>query len=98
MVRFLFFLLLFGCPIVVPPPAQEANALCAQLLVAGRLDEADSACDHALEYQPRYWDALHNKGMIAQARGDKKKAKQFDIAPSELSELFMFWLARRASM
>lgn len=72
-------LLLTGCPIVVPQQSQDYNALCAQLLVQGQLDEADAACDHSLEYQPRYWDALHNKGMIAQARGDKKKAKQFYI-------------------
>ncbi len=75
----LFALLLLGCPIVVRGPCEDANAVCAQLLVAGRLDEADAACDLALEYQPRYWDALHNKGMIAFSRGDKKKAKHFFI-------------------
>ncbi|MDP1824803.1 MAG: tetratricopeptide repeat protein [Archangium sp.] len=72
-------LFLFGCPIVVPQAAQDYNGLCAQFLVANDLAQADAACDHALEYQPKYWDALHNKGMIAQARGDKKKAKQFYI-------------------
>lgn len=77
--RFFVLLILCGCPIVVPQISQEYNAVCARLMMAGQLDEADAACDHALEYQPRYWDALHNKGMIAQARGDKKKAKQFYI-------------------
>lgn len=77
--RFVFVLLLSGCPIVVPQVSQDYNGVCAQLLMAGQLDEADAACDHALEYQPRYWDALHNKGMIAQARGDKKTAKKFYI-------------------
>jgi tetratricopeptide (TPR) repeat protein len=71
----LLVVVLSGCPIVVPGVAQDYNTVCAQLLVAGQLDQADAACDHALEYQPRYWDALHNKAMIAQARGDKKKAK-----------------------
>lgn len=47
--------------------------------MAGQLEQAEAACDHALEYQPRYWDALHNKAMIAQARGDKRKAKQLYI-------------------
>jgi Tfp pilus assembly protein PilF len=68
-----------GCAIVVPVPSQEANAVCAQHLLAGHLDEADAACDLALEYQPKYWDALHNKGLIAQARGDKTRAKKLFI-------------------
>ena len=75
----LLAVLLFGCPIVVAREAQDYNALCARLLIAHDLDQADAACDHALEYQPKYWDALHNKAMIAQARGDKKKAKQLYI-------------------
>lgn len=77
--RFLVFLVLCGCPIVVPQLAQDSNALCAQLITQQRLEEADAACDHALEYQPKYWDALHNKGLIAQTRGDKKLAKKFYI-------------------
>ena len=77
--RFFLLLVLSGCPIVVPQASQDYNTLCAQLLTQRQLDEADAACDHALEYQPQYWDALHNKGMIAQARGDKKTAKQFYI-------------------
>ncbi len=77
--RIALLLLLSGCPIVVPQVAQDSNGLCAQLLMSNQLDEAEAACDHALEYQPQYWDALHNKGMIAQARGDKKTAKQFYI-------------------
>jgi tetratricopeptide (TPR) repeat protein len=79
LVRYLILLVLCGCPIVVTQQSEEYNAVCARLLMVGQLDEADSACDHALEYQPRYWDALHNKGMIAQLRGEKKKAKQFYI-------------------
>ena len=77
--RFLLALVLCGCPIVVPQAAQDYNGLCAQFLMANDLDQAGAACDHALEYQPNYWDALHNKGMIAQARGDKKMAKHFYI-------------------
>jgi tetratricopeptide (TPR) repeat protein len=78
-VRFLVFLVLCGCPVVVPQIAQDSNALCAQMITQGRLEDAETACDHALEYQPRYWDALHNKGLIAQMRGDKKKAKKLYI-------------------
>ncbi len=75
--RYLLVLVLSGCPIVVTQITQDYNTLCARLIVAGQLDEADAACDHALEYQPSYWDALHNKGLIAQSRGDKKKARKF---------------------
>lgn len=77
--RYFVLLVLCGCPVVVPQPAREANELCAQLLAQGKLDEADAACDHSLEYQPKYWDALHNKGVIAQTRGDTKLAKKFYI-------------------
>ncbi len=77
--RYLILLVLSGCPIVVTQVTQDYNTLCARLIVAGQLDEADAACDHSLEYQPSYWDALHNKGLIAQTRGDKKAAKKFYI-------------------
>lgn len=70
---------LSGCPIVVPGPAHDANALCAQLIAANDLSSAETACDHALEYQPKYWDALHNKGLIAQMRGQRDVAKKFYI-------------------
>ncbi|MFZ5440869.1 MAG: tetratricopeptide repeat protein [Myxococcota bacterium] len=66
----------FGCPIVVPDVARQYNDLCAQQLAAGQLVEAETSCDHSLEYQPRYWDALHNKGVIAQQRGDRATAKK----------------------
>lgn len=78
-VALLGLVLLCGCPVVVPVQSQEANAVCAQHLISGHLDEAAAACDLALEYQPKYWDALHNKGLIAQARGDRAKAKKFFI-------------------
>lgn len=68
-----------GCAVVVPPVAQEANERCAVLIASGQLDEADAACDLSLEYQPQYWDALHNKGLIAMQRGNRRTAREFFI-------------------
>jgi tetratricopeptide (TPR) repeat protein len=82
----LVLLALSGCGIVVPPVAREANDRCAALISAGQLDEADAACDLSLEYQPRYWDALHNKGLIAQVRGDRGRAKEFFIKAMRANE------------
>ncbi len=72
-------LLLSGCSIVVPPIAQQYSDACAQFIALGDLAQADAACDHSLEYQPKFWDALHNKGVIAQQRGDVATAKKFFI-------------------
>lgn len=69
-------LVLTGCPIVVTDVARGYNDQCAQQLAAGALDDAETACLRALEYQPRYWDALHNHGLILQLRGDRAGAKQ----------------------
>lgn len=69
-------LLLSGCAVVVPPIAQQYNDACAQFIAAGALDQAEAACVHAIEYQPKYWDALHNLGLIAQQRGDFATARK----------------------
>lgn len=74
--RLLLALAFTGCPIVVPPIASQYNDACAQFIGAGDLDQAEAACKHAIEYQPKYWDALHNLGVIAQQRGDTATAKQ----------------------
>lgn len=67
-----------GCiPIRVPDIARQYNDQCAVLLTAGDLDQAEAACAQALEYQPQYWDALHNMGLICEARGDTERAKTF---------------------
>lgn len=66
-----------GCLAVrVPDAARAYNDECAVLFARGELEQAEAACDHALEYQPKYWDALHNKGLIRQARGDVKAARR----------------------
>ncbi|MFO0599346.1 MAG: tetratricopeptide repeat protein [Myxococcaceae bacterium] len=70
---------LSGCATVIPPQAREANDLCAQLITGGDLPNAEAACDHALEYQPKYGDALSNKALIAQTRGDTAAAKKLYI-------------------
>lgn len=68
-----------GCVIVVPEVAKQYNFQCVDALAAGDLDQADVLCDHALEYQSEYWDALNNKGLIALRRGNEKAAKRFFI-------------------
>lgn len=70
---------LSGCPIVVPPIAEQYGDACAQFLTAGDLDQAEAACKHSLEYQPKYWNALHNLALIAQQRGDVPTAKKLYI-------------------
>jgi tetratricopeptide (TPR) repeat protein len=78
--RLLTAVVLFnGCAIVVTQDARNANDACAQFIAIGDLPSADAACDLALQYQPRYWDALHNKGLVAKFRGELKTAKQFFI-------------------
>jgi len=74
--RLLTAVVLFnGCAIVVTQDARNANDACAQFIAMGDLPSADAACDLSLQYQPKYWDALHNKGLIAKFRGDLKAAK-----------------------
>jgi Flp pilus assembly protein TadD len=68
--------LLSGCPLVVSDVARGYNDRCAALLAAGQLDDAETACLRALEHQPRYWDALHNHGLILQVRGDRAGARR----------------------
>ncbi len=63
-------------PIHVPQPARDFNAQCAERLSAGALVEAKVLCEHALEYQPRYWDALNNLGLIHHARGETAAARR----------------------
>lgn len=65
-----------ACPIVVTDAARGFNDRCAALLAAGALDDAEPACLRALEHQPRYWDALHNHGLLLQVRGDRAGARK----------------------
>jgi protein O-GlcNAc transferase len=73
------FVVVTACGIRVPPIASQFSDQCAQLYAAHDLDQAEAACNHALEYQPRYWDALHNKGLIQLARGHSAQAKALFI-------------------
>jgi tetratricopeptide (TPR) repeat protein len=66
---------LCGCPIQVPDIARQYNDECVRLYSEKDLAQAEVACDHALEYQPRYWDALHNKGLVRLAQNDRAAAK-----------------------
>jgi len=67
-----------ACPVrrvPVHPMAVEYNNRCAQLLTAGRLDDAEIACDHALSFSPDYAEPWSNKGVIAMSRGKNDAAK-----------------------
>jgi tetratricopeptide (TPR) repeat protein len=72
-----------ACPpavIVVPDLARVRADECVHLYAEGDLDQAEAACDQALEFQPKFWDALHNKGLIRLKRGDRAQAKALFIA------------------
>lgn len=70
------FVALSACAINVPPMAAQYADTCAQLINVGDLDQAEAACRQSLEYQPKYWIALHNMALIAQQRGDVATAKK----------------------
>ena len=84
--RSLLLLMLSGCPIVVTFVTQDYNTLCARLIVAGQLDEADAPCVHALDdasvtlerattldvNDDRAWLM---RGACEQARGRQPEAK-----------------------
>jgi tetratricopeptide (TPR) repeat protein len=73
--------LTLACPgvMVVPDQARAYNVACAEHLSRGELVEAEVLCDHSLEYQPAYADALTNKGIIRQTVGDVATAKALFI-------------------
>jgi len=58
------------------PMAVEYNNQCAALINAGRLDDAEIACEHAREFTPDYAEVWSNLGVIQMARGKLDLAKE----------------------
>jgi tetratricopeptide (TPR) repeat protein len=75
--RSLLLLALVGCSAGVPlPPAAAAlNAAGVQALAEGDLEAADAHFSVALEYSPRFVEALVNLGLVELARGNFTRAR-----------------------
>ena len=73
-----FFTILFaGCSAGAPLPPQAAalNTAGIQALEAGDLETADARFSVALEYSPRFVDALVNLGLVELERGNFSRAR-----------------------
>lgn len=66
--------------------ALQENEACAKALAEGKLDDAEIACDHGLEFDDRYADLWCNKGLIEKLRGNKQKAKDHFIHAIRLNQ------------
>src|SRR5690349_14071895 len=70
----------------ISPIAESHNNACTAALDAGDCKAATAHCDHALEYNPDYPEALVNKGLIAlKCEGDKKTARDFYVKALRLN-------------
>jgi Tfp pilus assembly protein PilF len=64
----------------IHPVAASHNEACTLALDAGDCKAATAHCDHALEFNADYPEALVNKGLIAmKCEGDKKSAREYFI-------------------
>lgn len=75
--RRLLLVVLAGCSAGVPlPPAAAAlNAAGVEALAAGDLEAADARLSLALEYSPRFVEALVNLGLVELERGNFTRAR-----------------------
>jgi tetratricopeptide (TPR) repeat protein len=75
--RFCCLLLLAGCSSAapLPPKAVELNRTGVAALQAGDLETADARFSLALEYNPRFVDALVNLGVLEIKRGNFERAR-----------------------
>ncbi|MDF3066428.1 MAG: domain protein putative component of TonB system [Polyangiaceae bacterium] len=71
-------LLLGGCSGAVPLPAQAValNRAGAEALARGDLETADARLSLALEYSPRFVEALVNHGLVELQRGNFERARE----------------------
>src|SRR5687767_14432099 len=74
---FLVILLLAGCSAgaPLPPPAAALNRAGIEALERGDLETADARFSVALEYSPRFVDALVNLGLVELERGNFARAR-----------------------
>ena len=68
--------LLIGCSAgaPLPPPAAALNRAGIEALERGDLETADARFSVALEYSPRFVDALVNLGLVELERGNFRRA------------------------
>jgi tetratricopeptide (TPR) repeat protein len=71
-------LLLAGCSGAAPLPAQAValNRAGAEALARGDLETADARLNLALEYSPRFVEALVNQGLVELQRGNFERARE----------------------
>src|SRR6187551_2994715 len=69
---------LLGCTGVapLPPRAIALNRAGAEALARGDLETADARLSLALEYSPRFVEALINQGLVELQRGNFERARQ----------------------
>ncbi len=67
-----------GCSGVapLPPKALELNQAGAEALARGDLETADARLSLALEYSPRFVEALVNQGLVELQRGNFERARE----------------------
>lgn len=69
---------LLGCKgaAPLPPKALELNRAGVEALEQGDLETADARFELALEYNPRFVEALVNQGLVELQRGNFRRARQ----------------------
>jgi Flp pilus assembly protein TadD len=77
-VALLLCMMTLGCSGTAPLPAKavELNRAGAEALAAGDLETADARLSLALEYSPRFVEALVNQGLVEMQRGNFDRARE----------------------
>jgi tetratricopeptide (TPR) repeat protein len=81
-------LCLLGCSGVaaLPPKAIALNRAGAEALARGDLETADARLSLALEYSPRFVEALVNQGFVELQRGNFERARELFTRARRLNE------------
>jgi len=69
----------------LPPQAVELNRAGAEALAAGDLETADARLNLALEYSPRFVEALVNQGLVELQRGNFDRARELLLRARRLN-------------
>jgi Tfp pilus assembly protein PilF len=87
--RWIFLLLILGgCASAtpLPPRALELNRLGAEALEEGDLATAEARLALALEFHPRFVEAMVNLGLVELSRGNHERARAFFLRARNLNE------------
>ena len=78
---------LLGCAGVapLPPKAVALNRAGAEALARGDLETADARLSLALEYSPRFVEALVNQGLVELQRGNFERARELFLRARRLN-------------